>query len=54
MINPSQPDSPIEVNGKRGFNLTETGWGGGGLIWYTHGSKTNIGTGAGVYCHGTR
>jgi hypothetical protein len=26
----------------------------GGLIWYTDGSKTNKGTGAGVYCHGTR
>jgi hypothetical protein len=25
----------------------------GGLIWYTDGSKTNKGTGAGVYCHGT-
>jgi hypothetical protein len=26
----------------------------GGLIWYTDGSKTNKGTGAGVYCYGTR
>jgi hypothetical protein len=26
----------------------------GGLIWYTDGSKTNKGTGAGVYCHGSR
>jgi hypothetical protein len=26
----------------------------GVLIWYTDGSKTNKGTGAGVYCHGTR
>jgi ribonuclease HI len=26
----------------------------GGLIWYTDGSKTNKGTEAGVYCHGTR
>jgi hypothetical protein len=26
----------------------------GGLIWYTGGSKTNKGTGAGVYCHGTK
>jgi hypothetical protein len=26
----------------------------GELIWYTDGSKTNIGTGAGVYCDGTR
>jgi hypothetical protein len=25
-----------------------------GLIWYTDGSKTKKGTGAGVYCHGTR
>jgi hypothetical protein len=25
----------------------------GGLIWYTDGSKTNKGTGAGVYCYGT-
>jgi hypothetical protein len=25
-----------------------------GLIWYTDGSKTNKGTGAGVYCYGTR
>jgi hypothetical protein len=26
----------------------------GGLIWYTDGSKTNKGTGAGVYCYGAR
>jgi hypothetical protein len=26
----------------------------GGLIWYTHGSKTSEGTGAGVYGHGIR
>jgi hypothetical protein len=26
----------------------------GGLIWYTDGSKTNKGTGAGVYCDRTR
>jgi hypothetical protein len=26
----------------------------GGLIWYTDGSKTNKGTGAGVYYYGTR
>jgi hypothetical protein len=26
----------------------------GGLIWYTDGSKTNKGTGAGVYGYGTR
>jgi ribonuclease HI len=26
----------------------------GGLIWYTEGSKANKGTGAGVYCYGTR
>jgi hypothetical protein len=26
----------------------------GGLIWYTDGSKTNKGIGAGVYCDGTR
>jgi hypothetical protein len=26
----------------------------GGLIWYTDGFKTNKGTGAGVYCYGTR
>jgi hypothetical protein len=26
----------------------------GGLIWNTDGSKTNKGTGAGVYCYGTR
>jgi hypothetical protein len=26
----------------------------GGLIWYTDGSAKNNGTGAGVYCHGTR
>jgi ribonuclease HI len=25
----------------------------GGLIWYTDGSKTNKGTGAGVYCYST-
>jgi hypothetical protein len=25
-----------------------------GLIWFTDGSKTNNGTGAGVYCYGTR
>jgi hypothetical protein len=40
----------IEVNGKRGFKSIERG----GLIWYTEGSKTNKGTGAGVYCDGTR
>jgi hypothetical protein len=38
------------VNGKRGFNPTERG----GIIWYTDGSKINKGTGAGVYCVGTR
>jgi hypothetical protein len=26
----------------------------GGLIWFTDGSKTNTGIGAGVYCYGTR
>jgi hypothetical protein len=26
----------------------------GGLMWYTDGSKTNEGNGAGVYCCGTR
>jgi ribonuclease HI len=26
----------------------------GGIIWYTDGSKTSNGTGAGVYCYGTR
>jgi hypothetical protein len=26
----------------------------GGLIWYTDGSKTNKGTGAGVYCDRSR
>jgi hypothetical protein len=25
---------------------------GGGIIWYTDVSKTNKGTGTGVYCHG--
>jgi hypothetical protein len=37
------------VNGVRGFHLIKRG-----LIWYTYGSKTENGTGAGVYCHGTR
>jgi hypothetical protein len=50
MINPSRSDFRIERNGKKGLNLTERG----GLIWYTDGSKTNKGTGAGVYCFGTR
>jgi hypothetical protein len=26
----------------------------GGIIWYTDGSKTSKGTGAGVYCYGTK
>jgi hypothetical protein len=47
MINPSQSDFLIEVNGK-GFQPDRKG----GLIWYTDGSKTNKGTGAGVYCYG--
>jgi hypothetical protein len=50
MKNPSQSDFLIEVNGKRGLNPIKKG----GLIWYTDGSKTNKGTGAGVYCYGTR
>jgi hypothetical protein len=37
IINPSQLDSLIEVNGNKGFNPTERG--GGGVIWYTDGSK---------------
>jgi ribonuclease HI len=48
--NPSLSDFLIEVNGKRDFNPTETGV----LIWFTYGSKTEKGTGAGVCCHGTR
>jgi ribonuclease HI len=50
MANLSLSDSPIEVNGKTGFNPIQKG----GLIWYTDGSKTNKGTGAGVYGYGTR
>jgi hypothetical protein len=34
---------------KKGFKPDKK-W---GLIWYTNGSKTNKGTGAGVYCYGT-
>jgi hypothetical protein len=48
MINPSLSDFLIEVNGN-GFQPGRKG----GLIWYTDGSKTNKGTGAGVYCCGT-
>jgi hypothetical protein len=50
MINPSPSDYLREVNGRKGLNPTEKG----GLIWFTDGSKTNKGTGAGVYCYGTR
>jgi hypothetical protein len=49
MKNTSQSGFLIEVNGIRYFNLTKVG-----LIWYTDGSKTEKGTGAGVYCHETR
>jgi hypothetical protein len=35
------------VSGKRGFNPIEKG------DWYTDGSKTDKGTGSGVYCYGT-
>jgi hypothetical protein len=50
IINPSLSDFLIEVNGKRDFNPTEMG----GLIWFTDGSKTVKGTGAGLCCQGTR
>jgi hypothetical protein len=49
MINASLSDFLKEVNGKRGLNPTERM----GLIWYTDGSKTDKGTGAGVYRYGT-
>jgi hypothetical protein len=45
MKNLSPSDFLIEVNGKRGFNLIETG---GGVIWLADGSKTEKGTGARV------
>jgi hypothetical protein len=35
---------------KEGFQADRKG----GVIWYTDGSKTSKGTGAGVYCYGTR
>jgi hypothetical protein len=50
MINPSCSGFLIEVNGIRGFQSDKNV----GLVWYTDGSKTEKGTGAGVYCHGTR
>jgi hypothetical protein len=50
MKNPFRSEFLLEMNGKRGLNLTERG----GLIWYTDGSKTNKGTGPGVYCYETR
>jgi ribonuclease HI len=50
MKNPSHSDFLIEVNGKRDINPIETG----GLIWFTDGSKTKKGTGAGMCCQGTR
>jgi hypothetical protein len=50
MKNPLQLDFLIEVNGKGGFQPDRNG----GLIWFTDGSKTKKGTGAGFCCHGTR
>jgi hypothetical protein len=41
---------PDRSEWKKGFEPDKTR----GLIWYTDGSKTNKGTGAGVYCYGTR
>jgi hypothetical protein len=41
---------PDRSEWKKGFNPTNMG----GLTWYTDGSKTGKGTGAGVYCCGTR
>jgi hypothetical protein len=39
---------PDRSEWKEGFQPDRNG----GLIWYTDGSKTNQGTGAGVYCYG--
>jgi hypothetical protein len=41
---------PDRSDWKEGFQPDRTE----GLIWYTDDSNTNKGTGAGVYCHGTR
>jgi hypothetical protein len=41
---------PDRSEWKEGLHPTKRG----GLIQYTDGSKTNKGTGAGVYCNGTR
>jgi hypothetical protein len=41
---------PDKSEWKEGFRPDRKG----GLIWYTDGSKTNKGMGAGVYCNGTR
>jgi hypothetical protein len=49
MKNPSQSDFLIEVNGT-GLQPDKKG----GLLWYTDGFKTGKGTGAGVYCCGTK
>jgi ribonuclease HI len=48
--NPSLSDFLTEVSGEKGSDPKKKG----GLIWYAHGSKTNKGMGAGVYCNGTR
>jgi hypothetical protein len=42
--------SLTNVSGRRGSTQTIKR----GLVWYTHGSKTNNGTGAGVYKWGLR
>jgi hypothetical protein len=42
-------DCTAAINGSPNLNNRK-----GGLIWYTVGSKTNKGTGAGVYGYGTR
>jgi hypothetical protein len=41
---------PERSDWKEGFQPDRKG----GLIWYTDNSKTNKGTGAGMYCDGTR
>jgi hypothetical protein len=41
---------PDRSEWKRGFQPDRNG----GLIWFTDGSKTEKGTGAAVFCHGTR
>jgi hypothetical protein len=47
--NPFTISFPDRSTWKEGFQSDRMGE----LIWYTYGSKTNKGTGAGVYCLGT-